>query len=179
MSIGFNAMNLPLYQAVTVIALSYRFKCISHTGWSSGCPFVGKWNFFFIFFSNLPTFQMVIIVSRISHISYKWVSTWKCVPQTQFIFLMGEINFEFLGGISKMWHFAFADPRASMGPSSEWFAWKAVAHCILNYHWKFRRIWRKTSKVIECLNGRLSTLNRMEIFIVILIKVWVVQGLPQ
>ena len=37
---------------------------------------------------------------------------------------------------------------------------------------KFRYVWRKKTKVIECQRGRLSALSHMENFIEILIKVW-------
>ena len=72
------ALILTNYAAVIVTAPNYRFKCKSHSGFSSVCPLFGKRNFLFFFFRKIHYFKMVSIVST-SHISYKRVSTeyWK------------------------------------------------------------------------------------------------------
>ena len=127
-------------------------------------------------------FQIVIMVSRTSHIGYKLVSIkyWK----VENVFLKHMTCFwslkirekwtRMLGGILKMLQFAFSDPQASIGPSNEWFAKQAVAHSIFNYQWKFCWIWGKLLKVIECQIDSLGTLNHTEIFMVMLIKVGIV-----
>ena len=60
------------YATVIVIASSYRFKCRSHN-WMVKC--MTKKNANIAFYRKADNFQMVIIVSRTSHISYKQVST--------------------------------------------------------------------------------------------------------
>ena len=66
------------YAAVIAIASSYRFK-LQITLWMVQCmPFAWR-NAKYCFYRKVHSFQMVIILSRTSHISYKRVSTeyWK------------------------------------------------------------------------------------------------------
>ena len=54
---------------VIAMASSYRFYCRSYTVCLSVCPLVGKCKI--VFHINVHNFQMVIIVPKTSHISYK------------------------------------------------------------------------------------------------------------
>ena len=63
------------FAVIISIASSCRFKCKSHT--RSSCPVYVRWseNAKYCFYRKVHNFQMVITVSKTSHINYKLIST--------------------------------------------------------------------------------------------------------